>query len=81
MLAVPKWLRGLTVNQLFGSSILLGQPKHCEHDSNDSNQAGRLGFPFGHDMATPFGRQLRAVCCSGGWEARNATFIRVMACW
>ena len=33
MLAVPKWLRGLAVNQLFGSSILLGQPKRCEQHS------------------------------------------------
>ena len=50
MLAVPKWLRGLTVNQLFGSSILLGQPKRCEHDSDDSNQTGtKIGRFHGHD--------------------------------
>ena len=38
MLAVPKWLRGLIVNQLFGSSILLGQP------TSSTNQALRVSI-------------------------------------
>lgn len=49
LLGVPKWLRGLTVTQLYVGSNPIAQPKRCEHDSNDSNQTGKeIGRFHGH---------------------------------